>query len=42
MAALEKAGGNQSEAVRIQGVSRATVWNRIKRFNINLKKEYKI
>jgi len=39
--ALEKAGGNQSEAARILGVSRVTVWNRIKRFNINLKKEYK-
>ncbi|MBC8432466.1 MAG: sigma 54-interacting transcriptional regulator [Desulfobacterales bacterium] len=40
--ALEKAGGNQSEAARILGVSRVTVWNRMKRFNINLKKEYKI
>lgn len=40
--ALEKAGGNQSEAARILGVSRVTVWNRIKRFNINLKKECKI
>jgi two-component system response regulator HydG len=37
--ALEKAGGNQSEATRILGVSRVTVWNRIKKFNINLRRE---
>lgn len=32
--ALEKSGGNQSEAARILGVSRVTVWNQMKRFNI--------
>lgn len=37
--ALERTGGNQSKAARILGVSRVTVWNRIKRFNIQ--KEYK-
>jgi two-component system response regulator HydG len=37
--ALEKAGGNQSEAARILGVSRVTVWNRMKKFNINLRRE---
>lgn len=36
--ALEKAGGNQSEAARILGVSRVTVWNRMKKFNINLRR----
>lgn len=36
--ALEKAGGNQSEAARILGISRVTVWNRMKRYGINLKK----
>ncbi len=36
--ALKKAGGNQSEAARILGVSRVTVWNRMKKFNINLRR----
>lgn len=39
VAALEKAGGNQSEAARILGVSRVTVWNQMKKFNINLKRK---
>ena len=37
--ALESTGGNQSKAARILGVSRVTVWNRLKRFNIQ--KEFK-
>ena len=37
--ALEQADGNQSEAARILGVSRVTVWNRMKKFGINLKRE---
>ena len=37
--ALEKAGGNQSEAARILNVSRVTVWNRMKKFNINLRRK---
>ena len=37
--ALIKADGNQSEAARILGVSRVTVWNRMKKFNINLRRE---
>jgi len=37
--ALEKAGGNQSEAARLLGVSRVTVWNRMKKFNINLRRK---
>jgi len=37
--ALERTGGNQSKAARILGVSRVTVWNRLKRFNIQ--KEFK-
>ncbi|MEJ2729508.1 MAG: sigma 54-interacting transcriptional regulator [Deltaproteobacteria bacterium] len=32
--ALEKAGGNQSRAAELLGVSRVTVWNRMKRFGI--------
>jgi two-component system response regulator HydG len=35
--ALELAGGNRSEAARILGVSRVTVWNRLKRFGIDVK-----
>lgn len=34
MDALKKAGGNQSEAARLLGVSRVTVWSRIKKFNL--------
>jgi two-component system response regulator HydG len=34
--ALRKSRGNQSEAARLLGISRVTVWNRIKKFNINL------
>ncbi|MCP4374329.1 MAG: sigma-54-dependent Fis family transcriptional regulator, partial [Deltaproteobacteria bacterium] len=37
--ALIKAGGNQSEAARILGVSRVTVWKRIKKFKINMATE---
>jgi transcriptional regulator of acetoin/glycerol metabolism len=38
--ALEKADGNQSEAARILGVSRVTVWNRMKRYNIQAQKKF--
>ncbi|GBC63493.1 sigma-54-dependent Fis family transcriptional re gulator [Desulfonema ishimotonii] len=31
---LEATGGNQSEAARILGVSRVTVWNRMKKYNV--------
>jgi two-component system response regulator HydG len=37
--ALERTNGNQSKAAQILGISRVTVWNRIKRFNIQ--KEFK-
>ena len=33
---IEKTGGNQSEAARILGVSRVTIWKRIKKYGINL------
>ena len=36
--ALRKARGNQSEAARLLGVSRVTVWHRMKRHGIDLKK----
>jgi two-component system response regulator HydG len=37
--ALQLAGGNRSEAARILGVSRVTVWNRMKRFGVDIKKD---
>lgn len=37
--ALQLAGGNRSEAARILGVSRVTVWNRMKRFGVDVKKD---
>jgi two-component system response regulator HydG len=36
--ALRQSGGNQSQAARILGISRTSVWNQMKRFNINFKK----
>jgi two-component system, NtrC family, response regulator HydG len=35
---LERTGGNQSKAAKILGVSRVTVWNRMKRFGIDAKR----
>jgi two-component system response regulator HydG len=35
--ALRKAGGNQSEAARLLGVSRVTVWKRMQRYGIDPK-----
>jgi len=35
MDALKRSGGNQSEAARMLGVSRVTVWNRIRQFGLN-------
>jgi len=35
--ALKRSGGNQSEAARLLGVSRVTVWNRIRQFGLNVK-----
>ena len=36
---LRQVGGNQSEAARTLGVSRVTVWKRIKKYGIDLKTE---
>ncbi|MBT4287094.1 MAG: sigma 54-interacting transcriptional regulator [Deltaproteobacteria bacterium] len=36
MIALRKTGGNQSKAAEILGVSRITVWKRIKKYGINV------
>jgi transcriptional regulator of acetoin/glycerol metabolism len=35
---LRQTGGNQSETARLLGVSRVTVWKRIKKYAIDLKK----
>ena len=36
--ALKQTDGNQSKAARILGVSRVTIWNRMKRYNIDAKR----
>jgi two-component system response regulator HydG len=36
--ALDRCDGNQSQAAKILGISRVTVWNRMKRFNIQSKR----
>ena len=36
--ALRKCNGNQSQAARILGVSRVTVWNRMRKYGIDLQK----
>ena len=36
--ALRKSSGNQSEAARILGISRVTVWNRMRKYGIDMKK----
>jgi len=39
--ALVQANGNQSQAARILGINRVTVWNRMKKYEIALKKVLK-
>jgi transcriptional regulator of acetoin/glycerol metabolism len=36
--ALKKSMGNKSQAARLLGISRGTVWNRMRKYNINPKK----
>jgi len=36
--ALRRSGGNQSQAARLLGVSRVTVWNRMRKHGLDLKK----
>jgi DNA-binding NtrC family response regulator len=40
MEALRKAKGNQSKAAKLLGVSRVTVWKRIKKYGIRITKEF--
>ena len=37
--ALNEAGGNQVRAAKLLGVNRVTVWNRMRKYGINLKRE---
>ena len=37
--ALESAGGNQSRAAEMLGISRVTVWNRMKKYGITAQKK---
>jgi PAS domain S-box-containing protein len=37
--ALQASGGNQSQAARLLGVNRVTVWNRMRKYGIDLKRE---
>jgi two-component system, NtrC family, response regulator HydG len=37
--ALQASGGNQSQAARRLGINRVTVWNRMRKYGINLKRE---
>jgi transcriptional regulator of acetoin/glycerol metabolism len=39
--ALERSGGNRSEAARRLGISRTSVWNQIKRYHIDLDRAVK-
>lgn len=39
--ALQSADGNQSQAARMLGINRVTVWNRMRKYGINLKREIK-
>ena len=39
--ALRATGGNQTQAARLLGINRVTVWNRMRKYGINLKLEIK-
>jgi transcriptional regulator of acetoin/glycerol metabolism len=36
--ALEEAGGNQSEAARILGISRTSVWTQMKKYGLSARR----
>jgi PAS domain S-box-containing protein len=39
--ALESTGGNQTQAAKLLRINRVTVWNRMRKYGINLKREIK-
>jgi transcriptional regulator of acetoin/glycerol metabolism len=40
--ALEKTNGNQTKAAQILGVTRVTIWNRMKRYGLSSKPNYRV
>ncbi len=40
--ALRQTGGNQTRAAKLLGINRVTVWNRMRKYGINLEKELKV
>jgi transcriptional regulator of acetoin/glycerol metabolism len=36
--ALRRANGNQTQAARLLGINRVTVWNRMRKYGVDLKK----
>lgn len=40
--ALRETGGNQTRAAQLLGINRVTVWNRMRKYGINLEKELKV
>ncbi len=42
ISALRQTGGNQTQAARLLGINRVTVWNRMRKYGINLKRELKV
>jgi len=36
--ALKKTDGNQTQAARLLGINRVTVWNRMKKYGIDLRR----
>jgi transcriptional regulator of acetoin/glycerol metabolism len=39
MEALKESGGNQTRAAAILGVNRVTVWNRMRKYGIDIKRD---
>jgi two-component system response regulator HydG len=37
MAALRETHGNQTQAARLLGINRVTVWNRMRKYGIDIK-----
>ena len=40
--ALRQTGGNQTRAAQLLGINRVTVWNRMRKYGLDLKKALKI
>ena len=40
--ALKQTGGNQTQAARILNINRVTVWNRMRKYGIDLHKQLKL